>query len=47
MYKGATVFIDRFYNFIYIHIMIDLNGEETLKAKQAFERVAASHNVTI
>ena len=24
-----------------------MNGEETLKAKQAFERVATSHNVTI
>ena len=27
--------------------MIDMNDEETLQAKQAFERVAASHNVTV
>ena len=46
-YKGATVFIDHFSNFIYVHLMIDMNGEETLQAKQAFERVAASHNVAV
>ena len=29
------------------NLMIDMNGEETLQTKQAFERVAASHNVTV
>ena len=32
---------------MYIHHMIDMDGKESLKAKQNIECVAASHNVTI
>lgn len=46
-YIGATVFIDHFSNFIYAHLMMEMDAEETVEAKLAFERLASSHGVTI
>ena len=46
-YVGATVFVDHFSDFTYIHLMTKLNAEETVKAKQEFERVAESYGVRI
>ena len=46
-YKGATVFVDHFSDFTYVHLMTEMNGATTVEAKQAFERLAHSHNVAI
>ena len=46
-YHGATVFVDHFSDFTYVHLMIKMDAEATVEAKMAFERVAASHGVTI
>ena len=46
-YKGATVFVDHFSNFTYIHLMTEMDGNTTVEAKQAFERLAHSHKVPI
>jgi hypothetical protein len=45
-YTGATVFVDHYSNFVYTHLMTgQANAEMTIKAKLAFERVAASHGI--
>lgn len=47
-YLGATVFVDHFSDFTYVHMMIgNPTGKTTVEAKNAFERVAAEHGVTI
>ena len=46
-YVGATVFIDNFSNFSYVHLMTSLSTEETVEAKRSFERLAFSHGVKI
>ena len=37
-YLGATVFVDHLSDFTYIHLMTEMNAEETVQAKLAFER---------
>ena len=46
-YLGVTVFVDHYSDFIYIHLMTELNSKPTVEAKQAFERLAGSYNVRI
>ena len=46
-YKYATVFVDHFSRFYYVHHQKKANTEETLEAKIAFESYAASPNVQI
>ncbi len=36
-YTGATIFVDHFTRIRFIHLMLDLSAEETIKAKNAFE----------
>ena len=46
-YEGATIFVDHYSRFAYVHLQTKLNGEQTVEAKQAFERLAASHGVKV
>ena len=46
-YRGATVFVDHYSDYTYVHLMTEMNAEATVKAKQAFERISATHNVKI
>jgi hypothetical protein len=46
-YIGATVFVDHFSDFTYIHLMTKLDADSTVEAKLAFERLSASHGVAI
>ncbi len=46
-YRAASIFVDHFSCLQYIHLMQDLSSDETIKAKEAFERFAAKHGVTI
>jgi hypothetical protein len=46
-YTGATIFVDHFSRLRFIHLMLNLSAEETLKAKRAFEQFAAKHGVKI
>jgi hypothetical protein len=45
-YIGATVFVDHFSDFTYVHLMTDMDAAATVAAKQAFERILRSHGVT-
>lgn len=38
-FEGATVFVDHFSHFVYVHLMRNLTLEETLEAKASFERI--------
>ena len=46
-YVGATVFVDNFSRFSYVHMMTSINTEQTMEAKLAFERLAHSFGVMI
>ena len=46
-YTGTTIFVDHFSRLRFIHLMLDLSAEETLKAKHAFEQFVAKHGVKI
>ena len=46
-YKAATVFKDHFSKAKYVHYQENLTGDETLKAKHAYERWASSNGVKI
>jgi hypothetical protein len=46
-YQGATVFVDHFLDFTYLHLMTKMDGKSTVEAKLAFERVASSHGVNV
>ncbi len=46
-YTGATIFVDHFSRLQFIHLMLDLSAEETLKDKRTFEQFAAEHGVKI
>jgi hypothetical protein len=45
-YIGATVFVDHFSDFTYVHLMTEMDAAATVAAKQAFERILHSHGVT-
>jgi hypothetical protein len=46
-YHAATVFVDQFIGFTYVHLQTSTNGKETLKAKQAFKILVRSYGVEI
>jgi hypothetical protein len=46
-YKAASIFVDHFSRLRFVHLMQDLSSEESVKAKRAFEQLAAEHGVTI
>ena len=46
-YRYAMVFVDHHSDFDYIHPQLSLSSEETVKAKNAFEILAASHGERI
>ncbi len=46
-YRVATVFVDHFSDLTYVHVSQSDTSEETVEAKEAFERFAATHGVTI
>ena len=46
-YRAATVFVDHFSGYKYIHLMGTLSSEETVAAKVAFERHASELGVSI
>ena len=46
-YIGATVFVDHFSNFMYAHLMTEMNAEATAEAKLAFEQVCNAHGVRV
>ena len=46
-YKYATVFIDHFSRYTYIHLQKTLTSEETLEAKNAFEAHCRKHDVIV
>ena len=43
---GATIFVDHFSDYTYAHLMTEMTGKETTAAKEAFERILSSYNVT-
>ena len=44
-YVGATVFVDHFSDYVYVHLMKAFKVEATLEAKNAWERLAGTHAV--
>ena len=46
-YICATVFVGRFSNFTYAHLMTETNAETMVKAKLAFERVYNAYGVRV
>ena len=46
-YRAATVFIDQFSGLGYVYLQKTTNADETILAKEAFERYCASHGVTV
>ena len=46
-YRYATVFIDHYSRFSYVHLQQTLTSSETLEAKIAFEQYADSHGVRV
>ena len=46
-YVGATVFVDHFSHYVYVHLMRQLTAEATLEAKNAWEQLAGTHTVWI
>ena len=46
-YVSATVFVNHFSDFVYVHLMRDFTAEATLEAKNAWERLAGTHAVRI
>lgn len=46
-YVGATIFVDHFSDFTYIHLMTEMIAASTVASNEAFESISASHNVNI
>jgi hypothetical protein len=46
-YTAATVFVDQYSRLSYIHLQKSTSAADTIEAKQAFERYAKAHGVTI
>lgn len=46
-YKYATVFIDHFSRYTYVHLQSQITSEETLAAKKAFEAHCRQHQVRV
>ena len=46
-YRAATVFVDHFSRLSYVHLQSTLTSEDTVKAKQAFEKHASTYGVKV
>ena len=46
-YKAATVFVDHYSCLSYVHLQKTTSVDETMEAKEAFERFACAHGITI
>jgi hypothetical protein len=46
-YTCATVFVDHYSRWSYVHYQKSTSGDETVDAKRAFERLAGSHGVKV
>jgi hypothetical protein len=46
-HRAATIFVDHYSGFKYVHLMTSLTSDETVAAKIAFEQQASKHGVTI
>ena len=46
-YVGATVFVDHFTDFTYVHLMTKMDADATVDAKRAFERVCSKYGVVV
>ena len=46
-YNYATVFVDHFYRYSYMHLQNTASSEETLERKYAFERISSSSGIII
>lgn len=46
-YTTATIFVDHYSRMGYVHLQMSTSSEDTLRAKQAFERFAGQHGATI
>jgi len=46
-YTCATVFVDLYSDYLYVHFQYSTNAQDTLEAKHAFKRFAKSHGVEI
>ena len=46
-YHAATIFVNHFSRYKYVHLMTNLSSEETVAAKRAFERHASELGVII
>ena len=46
-YTCATVFVDLYSDYSYVHFQYSTNAQDTLEAKHAFERFAKSHGVQV
>jgi hypothetical protein len=46
-YRGATIFVDHFSGYKYMHLMTHLLSEETVASKHSFERHASELGVAI
>jgi len=46
-YTCATVFVNLFSDFTFVHFQYTTNAQETLKAKHAFKRYAQGHGVKV
>ena len=46
-YRVATVFVDHYSRLSYVHLQKSTSAEETIQAKEAFERFAASHGTKV
>ena len=44
---GATIFVHHFSDSTYFHLMLNMTGESIVEAKEAFERLVASHHATV
>ena len=42
-YYAATIFVDHFTDYTYVHLMTDTKAENTLEAKNAYEALMLSH----
>ena len=46
-YKYATVYVDQYSKLSYVYLQKTASAEETLEGKQAFERFAEGHGITV
>ena len=44
---GATVFVDNFSNFRYVHLMHNLDDKDKMETKHSLERLCHANGVTV